>query len=343
VSKLIYFWLILLLTGCGSDGDGSSSPEAPQEEVSMEVLTDRPDVVWGFDFLPDDKLIFTQRNGGIFILDLKTLQVSTVSGTPTPLAVGEGGLLDLEIHPNFTNNKLIYYCYTQQSLLGRAMAVDRGVLQDGTLVNVETIFRSNRANGASIHFGCRIEFESNNKFFLSLGEQNEPSQSQDPASHLGKILRLNDDGTNLEVWSSGHRNVQGLTIHPETGDLFSTEHGPTGGDELNLIKQGSNYGWPLVTRGMPAGALGQSAPGYVDPLNSWTPAIAPSGITFWKGDLYIATLRGQHIRRLSMDGTIVRNEEQLFEGQNTRFRNLRVGNDELLYFSTDDGKIGRIR
>lgn len=142
MSKLIYLSLIFFLTSCSSDSGESKKPDVFQEEASLEILAERADVIWGFDFLPDDKFIFTQRADGIFILDLKTLQVSTVTGVPTPQAFGEGGLLDLKVHPNFAANKYVYYCYTQQSFLGRALAVDRGVLQGEALTDIETIFRS---------------------------------------------------------------------------------------------------------------------------------------------------------------------------------------------------------
>lgn len=335
-------WLSFILLSCGGNDSGSNSLDIFQE-VDQEILIDRNEVIWGFDFLPNNKIIFTQRNGGLFIFDLLNRDKTEIRNLPQIATGGEGGLLDLELHPEFTSNNLVYFCFTDSRNDGRGMSLGKAVLSGEVLSNVETIFRTNRSNTSSIHFGCRIEFENNEKLYLSTGDHNNPSEAQDPASHFGKILKMNVDGSNLEIWSLGHRNVQGLAIRPDTGELFASEHGPTGGDELNLIQKGSNYGWPLVTRGQPPGSLGESAPGFANPLISWTPAIAPSGIAFWRGNLYIATLRGRHIRRITLDGNEIVAQDILLNSLNARFRNLSEGPDGFLYFSTDDGKIGRLK
>lgn len=333
----VLFLILFFAIACSNYDSGSSSPQTQAENLELDILLERSDVIWGFDFLPDGKIIFTERSGRLLIWDQTT--TSEVSGLPTISASGESGLLDLELHPNFESNRLVYFCYSEP---GRTIAMARGELNGNTLSNVERIFSANAANNSSNHFGCRIEFTGSGKVFLSLGDQNNPSRAQDLNSFLGKIVRMNDDGSETEIWSSGHRNVQGLALRPGTNDLFEVEHGPTGGDELNLIEQGNNYGWPLVTRGEPAGELGQSAPGFIDPLTSWTPAIAPSGATFFQGDLYVACLRGQQIRRITLNRSTVTNQEVLFENANYRFRNVRPGPDGFLYFSTDNGIIGRI-
>ncbi|WPU65868.1 PQQ-dependent sugar dehydrogenase [Peredibacter starrii] len=332
-------FILFFAIACSNNDSGSDAPQSQQENTQLEVLLDRSDVIWGFDFLPDKRIIFTERSGHLLVWDPNQNSTSDISGLPPISSSGESGLLDLELHPNFDSNQLVYFCYSEP---GRTIALGRGELNESTLNNVQKLFSANNANSSSIHFGCRIEFDDAGKVFLSLGDQNEPSRAQDSNSFLGKIVRMNDDGSGLEIWSSGHRNVQGLAIRPGTNDLFEVEHGPTGGDELNIIEQGNNYGWPLVTRGEPAGELGQSAPGFVDPLASWTPAIAPSGITFYQGDLYIACLRGRQIRRISLDGSTVTNQEILFSDAGYRFRNLRPGPDGFLYFSTDSGELGRI-
>lgn len=333
----ILIFILFFAIACSNDDSSSNSAQTQEENLELEVLVDRSDVIWGFDFLPDGKIIFTERSGRLLIWDQTT--TSEVAGLPPISATGESGLLDLELHPNFGTNQLVYFCYSEP---GRTIALGRGELNGLELGNVQKIFSANAANNSSIHFGCRIEFDGTGKVFLSLGDQNEPSLAQDANSFLGKIVRMNDDGSALEIWSSGHRNVQGLAMRPGTNDLFEVEHGPTGGDELNLISQGNNYGWPLVTSGEPAGELGQSAPGFIDPLTTWTPAIAPSGITFFQDDLYIACLRGQQIRRISLDGTTVTIQEVLFSNAGFRFRNLRPGPDGFLYFSTDSGELGRL-
>jgi glucose/arabinose dehydrogenase len=342
------FILIIFISCSNSDERSSVTPRVPQEEeVAVDILTDRNDVIWGFDFLPDERIIFTERSGKLLILDPDTRQSSDVTGLPSISTGGESGLLDLKLHPNFSENNLVYFCYTAA---GKTLTLTRARLNGNNLENLQNIFTSNTAVNSSNHFGCRIEFENSSQLFLSLGDQTEPSKAQDANSDLGKIHHMNDDGTAREIWSLGHRNVQGLAIQPGTGELFSSEHGPTGGDELNVIEKGNNYGWPLVTHGTPAGELGQSAPGFIDPLTFWTPAIAPSGMTFytgdavpaWKDSLFIATLRGEHLRRLTMNGRTVVAQELLFENEGTRFRNVRQGRDGFLYYSTDDGKIAKI-
>lgn len=341
-----FLLLLFLLISCGSDNnDSGSGSQTPQtEDLSFEVLIDRDDVIWGFDFLPDNRIIFTERSGNIHLLNPETREVTDITGGPFPSVGGEGGLLDIRLHPDFSQNQLVYLCYVSPNEQGRVQSLARGVLNGNELQNVEKIFEASSGNTGNIHFGCRIEFEDSDQLFLSVGDQNEAEQAQEPGSHLGKILRLNADGTvpsdnpfvntfevRPEIWSLGHRNPQGLAIRPETGELFSSEHGPVGQDELNIIERGLNYGWPF-----------QSGPEFTEPIISWTPAIAPSGITFYRGNLYIATLRGGHIRELTIEGRRVTSENILFGDSGLRFRNVR-GSGGFLYFSSDDGKIGRIR
>jgi glucose/arabinose dehydrogenase len=354
--------IFVFIVACSKDKIETNIDSKPQQEetTSSDILMDRDAVIWGFDFLPDQRIIFSERPGRILILNPQTRQVTQLSGVPTVSTGGEGGLLDLKLHPNFVNNNLVYFCYTQS---GRSMALGRAVLNGNALTNFERIFLSNGANNSQTHFGCRIEFENDSKLFLSLGDQSAPSEAQNLNSHFGKILRLNDDGSFPvdnpfvttpgalpEIWSYGHRNPQGLAIRPETNQLFSSEHGPTGGDELNIIEPSINYGWPLITLGLPPGSLGTNAPGLQDPIASWSPSIAPSGITFytgnqipaWQGNLFIATLVGNHIRRITLTGNTVVGQQLLLENQGIRFRNVGQGPDGFLYFSTDDGKIGKI-
>lgn len=353
--RILATLFLVILTSCsGSNDSGSNGPNSNQsptlEESNIEILIDRSDVIWGFDFLPDEKIIFSERSGRIFILDPATEDTEEVQGVPAVSSVGEAGLLDLKLHPNFEENRYVYFCYT---VSGRSHALGRGVLNGNQLTNVQRLFESSDENNSSIHFGCRIAFQNDDLLFLSIGDQSEESQAQNLDSHLGKILRLHDDGSIPsdnpflgtpdalpEIWSLGHRNPQGLVISAD-GTLYSTEHGPIGGDELNIIRPGANYGWPLVTRGRPAGPRGQSAEGFVDPIISWTPAIAPSGITIFDSSLIMATLRGRHVRKLELTNENVGSEELLLEDQGWRFRTVHVGPDGRLYFSTDDGRIGR--
>lgn len=342
-SFISHILLLLSLLSCGDEYNDVASQNLPQsEEVSLTVILDRNDVIWGLDFLPDQQIIFTERAGSIHIFNPQAGTTTPVTGAPDVAEGGEGGLLDLRLHPEFQANHQIYFCYSESISGGRTQALGRAELQGTSLINFEKIFSAGNPNSAPNHFGCRIEFSSNNQLFLSLGEQAVSSQAQDPTLFQGKILRMNADGSNAQIYSLGHRNPQGLAFDPTSGLLYSSEHGPSGGDELNIITEGSNYGWPLVTQGEPAGTLGRSSPGFVDPIIHWSPSIAPSGIAFHKGHLYIATLRGQHIRRLLVNGAQVQQEVLLFENAGLRFRTLRSGPDGLLYVSTDDGKIGRI-
>jgi len=336
---------------CGDEYDDIASQILPQtEEVSLDVLLDRSDVIWGFEFLPDQQIIFTEREGRILLFNPQTQITTPVTGVPDVAEGGEGGLLDLRLHPDFRSNNLLYFCYTEAASGGRTQSLGRAELQGTALINVQRIFTAGTPNSAPNHFGCRIEFNNNNQLYLTLGEQADANQAQNLSVFQGKILRMNADGGNVEIYSSGHRNPQGLTTHPSTGLLYSSEHGPSGGDELNIITQGSNYGWPLVTQGEPEGSLGRSSPGFVDPIAHWSPSIAPSGIIFytgnqipeWQGNLFMANLGGQHIRRLVVNGAQVLAEELLFENLGLRFRTLRTGPDGFLYVSTDDGKIARI-
>lgn len=344
MGKLLCLIFIILLASCGSDSDNkdNSSPDQEEQDLELETLINRSDVIWGFDFLPDNKVIFTERSGRIMILDPESRDVIQAANLSEVASGGEVGLLDLELHPSFSSNNLVYFCFTEARGNGRGQSLGRATLHENKLGLVQVMFRSNATNNSNIHFGCRIEFENSNQLLLSIGDQNDSEEAQNSSSHLGKILRMNDDGSNVQIFSSGHRNVQGIARRPGTNQIFSSEHGPRGGDELNILRAGENFGWPLVTQGEPAGPLGESAPGFIDPIISWTPAIAPSGITFHQGQLYIATLRGRHIRRLTLEGNSVTNEEVLFESENARFRNVQEGPDGFLYFSTDDGRLGRM-
>ncbi len=295
------------------------------EETSLDIILDRNGVVWGFDFLPDARIIFTERSGNFFITNLQGTSVVNAGTPPDVSASGEAGLLDVRVQ-----NDQIYYCYSATSGGGRTQALGRATLSGNSLSNFQKIFDAGGSNNSSTHFGCRIEF-LDNQILLSVGDQADSSRAQDPNSLQGKIVSMNLDGTNPQIYSSGHRNPQGLAFNPATNELFESEHGPVGQDELNIIRQGENYGWP-----------GESGIDITRPIISWTPAIAPSGIAFWRGNLYIATLRGQHIRKLILSGSTVVSEEILFSNEGSRFRNLRVSPGDDLYFSTDDGKLGRI-
>ena len=355
---LFLFLFIFGLLSCGNDAsDDGDSPQEEEVSFDLDILMDRSDVVWGFDFLDNDRIIFTERRGTIGILDMSTQTIINVTGVPEVHNVGEGGLLDIRVHPDISNNNLIYFCYTETNGNEGRNAMGMAELQNDELINFRKIFTANDGTTNRNHFGCRIEFDGSGHVYLSLGERGDRLPAQSLASHLGKILRFNLDGSipttnpffnqagaQPEIYTLGHRNVQGLAFRPGTNQLWASELGPSGGDEVNIITAGDNYGWPFISHGQDSGGHieATSRPGFNDPQVFWSPSISPSGIAFYEGQLYVAYLNGEQIRRLTLSGTAVTSQEILFENLGWRFRALRVGLDGLLYFSTDDGRFGKL-
>lgn len=341
--------------------------ESAGQKFSVEILAERQDVVWGFDFLPDGRIVFSETAGKLGLLDPRTRWVQTVGGAPAVARQGQGGLLDVRAHPDFARNHALYLTYSEGVGGGKmTTALGLGRLDGTELKDYRKLFGAVEPSGERIHFGSRIEFDGAGHLFVSVGERNDRDKAQNLSYDNGKILRFNLDGSvpadnpfaqtpsaRPEIWSYGHRNPQGLARHPATGELWSAEFGPLGGDEINLIRAGANYGWPVITYGReyygPKIGEGTEKPGMEQPVVYWVPSISPSGIGFyagdrfprWRGDLFVAALGSQHLRRLSFDGKTVR-QEVLLGGLGWRFRNVRQGPDGLVYFSTDEGRIGRL-
>jgi aldose sugar dehydrogenase len=272
-------------------------------------------------------------------------------------------MLDVRVHPD---KKRLFFSYSEPSGGGATTALGTATLENGALKNFRKIFAAHQPNSNRIHFGSRVEFDGQGHLFLSIGDRNERQRAQKLDNHQGKIIRLREDGSipednpfrsregaRAEIWSYGHRNPQGLAWREETGELWSAEMGPRGGDELNLIKPGSNYGWPEVTKGREywGPRIGkEKLEGMVDPVVNWTPSISPSGLTFytgeafpkWKGNAFLACLSGSQLRRVVFDGAKVVQQEALLEKVGARFRQVRTGPDGFLYLSTDDGRIVRL-
>lgn len=306
-----------------------------------EVLVNQKDIIWGFDFI-DGKVIFTERGGKMFTYDLTSKVTNELSGVPKVYAVGQGGLLDVRVHPK---NGFIYISYSEAKDKNNSVtALARFKLSGNNIVDFKKIFEAT-ANGKPYHYGSRIEF-LNDKIFLTSGERGDRKGVQDMSTYFGKIVRMNEDGSSPEIWSSGHRNQQGLALRPGTEELWEAEMGPQGGDELNLIKKGANYGWAVITYGReyegPKIGEGTSKKGMEQPVAYWVPSLSPSGITFHKGDIWLANLSGQHLRRLELKGQKVIKEEEHLKELGWRFRNVRSGPDETLWFSTDEGKLGKL-
>ncbi|MEN0060287.1 MAG: PQQ-dependent sugar dehydrogenase, partial [Bdellovibrio sp.] len=274
-----------------------------------------------------------------------------------------GGLLDVRVHPVRKNE--IYFTYSLPQGQSATTALARGTLEGTQLKQVKNIFVAHEANSNEIHFGSRIEFDRDGHIFITVGDRNERKQVQDLGYHMGKVLRLNEDGSapqdnpfvqnkkaRPEIWALGIRSPQGMAWHPSTGDLWVAEMGPRGGDELNIIKKGLNYGWPLITYGREywGGKIGEKEKaGLEQPIIYWTPSISPSAMTFytgslfpqWKNNIFLANLSSRHLRRLVLEGNKVVQQEELLKDE-ARFRNVRTGPDGALYVSTDDGKIARL-
>jgi glucose/arabinose dehydrogenase len=350
--------------------------ETEKAVIAVETVADGLDHPWGIDFLPDGRMIVTERPGRLRIITQGGAVSAPISGVPRVDARGQGGLLDVTLHPRFEQNRLVYLTYAESGPNGtNSTAAARGRLSpDGTaLTGVEVIFRQEPKVRSIGHFGSRVVCDGRGHIYITLGERFHErfrGQAQELDSLLGKVVRLQENGgippdnpfvgrpgARPEIWSYGHRNSQGAAINPETGRLWEIEHGPMGGDEINIPEPGANYGWPVVSFGVnydgtPVGTGKKDAPGMADPIVTWTPVIAPGGMIFyrgaafpeWTGNLLIGGLRSQAIVRLELDGQTVLHEERLLERLGMRIRDVAVGPGGAVYAITDetDGEILRI-
>jgi glucose/arabinose dehydrogenase len=281
---------------------------------------------------------------------------------PEVIANGQGGLFDVVLHPQHAQNGWIYWAYNAPGTGGWGTALARGKLQGQRMTEVQVLFSMQPKTRSAHHFGGRIVFDATGMVYLTLGDRGDKDRAQKLNDHAGSVIRLHDDGrvpndnpfvqragALPEKWTLGHRNMQGAAINPQTGELWTHEHGPQGGDEVNVIRPGLNYGWPVVTYGVNYGlgtkiGEGQSKPGMAQPLQVWVPSIAPSGMAFvsgsqfpqWQGSMLVGALRGQMLVRLTLEGDRVLSEERLFQGRPGRIRDVRMGPDGLVYLLTDD-------
>ncbi|MGH6824297.1 PQQ-dependent sugar dehydrogenase [Methyloceanibacter sp.] len=328
--------------------------------IKVETVATGLEHPWGLAFLPDGRMLVTERSGTLRLVSKDGKLSEPLSGVPQVIAAGQGGLLDVAIDPGFKSNGLVYLSYSEPGEGGASTAVARGKLGESGLDDVEVIFRQEPKVGGGNHFGSRLVFAPDGTLFVTLGERFTFAPAQDLSNDLGKIVRINPDGSvpkdnpfvgrkdaRPEIWSYGHRNPQGAAINPETGRLWETELGPRGGDELNIPQAGKNYGWPVVSWGNHY--TGQDIPKppthpeFADAIDHWNPVISPSGITFytrdaipgWKGNLLIGALSGQAIVRLTLDGEKVVAEERIPMG--TRIRDVVQGPDGAVYALTDEG------
>ena len=318
---------------------------------------------WSIAFLPDGRMLVTERAGRLRLVsqDFK-LDPKPIEGLPEVIANGQGGLFDVVLHPQHAQNGWIYWAYNAPGTGGWGTALARGKLQGHRMTEVQVLFSMQPKTRSAHHFGGRIVFDATGMVYLTLGDRGDKDRAQKLNDHAGSVIRLHDDGrvpndnpflqragALPEKWTLGHRNMQGAAIHPKSGELWTHEHGPQGGDEVNVIRPGLNYGWPVVTYGVNYGlgtkiGEGQSKPGMVQPLQVWVPSIAPSGMAFvsgsqfpqWQGSMLVGALRGQMLVRLTLEGDKVLSEERLFQGRPGRIRDVRMGPDGLVYLLTDD-------
>jgi glucose/arabinose dehydrogenase len=363
---------LLFAAGCAQALDGSTVVDTQKARVKLEVVASGLNHPWGIAFLPDGSALVTERPGRLRIVDRNGKLGEPVSGVPTVDAVGQGGLLDVALDPDFARNRRVYLSFAEPRGEGmNGTSVARARLGAQGLEDVTVIFRQQPAMASRHHFGSRLVFGRDGNLFVTLGDRNSGRDKvQLLDNHIGKVVRIDRDGKAPadnpfrkqagalpEIWSLGHRNVQGAALDPATGDLWTDEHGPKGGDELNRTLGGRNYGWPLVTYGVEYSGKPISdrteAPGLESPVHHWVPSIATSGLAFytgssipeWKGNVFVGGMKVGELARLELrDGKVV-DEERLFVSElEKRIRAVVNGPDGALYLLTDeeDGQLIRV-
>jgi glucose/arabinose dehydrogenase len=335
--------------------------------VQVETVAGNLQHPWGLGFLPDGRMLVTERPGRLRVVTTDGKLSPPVAGVPKVFASGQGGLLDVAVDRGFSQNQTIYFCFADPFNSGARTSLARArLVADGTpyLEDLRVIFKQEGPASSGNHFGCRIAQTADNNLFLTMGDHYRPrDEAQNLANHIGKIVRIAPDGSvpkdnpfvnrqgaKPEIWSYGHRNSQGAAIHPASGKLWMHEHGPRGGDELNIPQAGKNYGWPVIGFGIDySGAKihqGTSRQGMEQPIKQWTPVIAPSGMAFytaelfprWKNNLFIGGLASTALVRLEVDGEKVTKEERLLRDMGERIRDVRVGPDGALWLLTDSSR-----
>jgi glucose/arabinose dehydrogenase len=344
------------------------APAAPTSQVTVQTVAEGLNHPWGFEFLPDGRILVTERDGRMRIVSTDGRLSQPVAGVPEVFAQGQGGLLDVALAPDFETSGTIYFSFSEPRRDGNGTAVARARLNADVspprLEDVQVIFHQQPSYDGNVHFGSRIVPTPDGKLFVTLGERFQMRYAQDLSRHWGKVVRINADGSvpddnpfvgregaRSEIWSYGHRNPQAAALHPETGELWIVDHGPRGGDEVNVVRKGLNYGWPVINYGRHY--TGEEIPkrreGMEQPLYYWDPSIAPSGMAFytadrapqWRGNLFVGALAGRHLARLVLDGEQVTAEERLLTDLNQRIRDVKQGPDGAIYVATDSAR-GRI-
>jgi len=365
---LTLFVAVVFLTACNATSESEPKEGAEQDqnmenpELTMDTITNEIDVPWGMDWLPDGDMLITARSGDLWIFSNGSLADEPIAGVPEVWARSQGGLLDVQAHPNYEENGWIYLTYSSpEGGEGANTALMRAKLNDDRteLVNKEVLYKAEPNTDRGVHFGSRIVFDNNGHVFFGIGDRGARDVNpQDITRDAGKIYRLNEDGSIPEdnpfvgqegvdaVFAYGIRNPQGMDLHPETGELWEHEHGPRGGDEINIIKAGNNYGWPEISFGINYDGTSftddTAKAGMEQPEWYWDPSIAPSGMTFvtsdkfpeWKGDLLVGSLKFGYVMHVDLEDGKVVGEEKVFEDAG-RVRDVRQGPDGNIYIATE--------
>jgi aldose sugar dehydrogenase len=374
VTLLAWLTMVLLVTECHAQGQTGPAQRSPQPNpiggvVTVETVASELEHPWALAFLPDGRILVTERSGRLRVVSPTGRVSEPLGGVPKVQTGGQGGLLDVAVDPNFTENRLVYLSYAEPGKGGAGTAVARGRLGEGALEDVQVIYRQQPKVEGNGHFGSRLVFARDGALFVTQGDrQAYREQVQNLQSGLGKLVRINPDGSipkdnpfvgrsgvRPEIYSYGHRSMQAAALHPETGQLWTVEHGARGGDELNHPEKGKNYGWPVITYGRDySGAKigeGTAKEGMEQPMYYWDPVIAPSGAVWytgdrysgWKGSLFVGSLQPGALVRLTVENGKVTKEERYLSDVG-RVRDVQQGPDGLLYIVTDesDGQLLRV-
>ncbi len=365
--------LLALSVPAAGDSLKSESVKSEKFNFTVETIAQGLSIPWGMAALPNGGMLITERTGALRLLDANgNLHPDPIQDTPNVQSSGQGGLLDVAIHPDYKNNGWIYLSFSSPKSSGEPgrganTALLRAKLENHKLVEQQLLFKALPNYSAGVHYGSRITFDSAEHVYLSIGDRGGRDETQSLKNYRGKIIRLNDDGSipndnpylttvdaRPEIWSWGHRNPQGMEQHPETGEIWAHEHGPRGGDELNLILKGQNYGWPTTTYGVNYSGTKitdvVTRPDIVSPVTYWVPSIAPCGMAFvhgdnypgWKNNILVGSLKFQQIQRLEISAGKVTHQEILLDGVG-RVRAIEQSNDGTIYIAVEtDGKILRL-